>query len=246
MYALCFSVLVVTPVTPAMAGGGGLPAGATEITQIMNNAELMAVVHLSNNQLFQQIQILQNALRQAQLGLSFAGDITSSLQQVMNIYNQYQGLLHRMANLDDAFYVFSEGSASDWIENFAERYHTFSQEMAEYAERTLEDLGIFAENIRDGARVLEQLVRKADTADGQNQLLQAGNGFLAYIGQQLLEIQAILSKQLESYIIYAERERALQDAAAAVIRDDIQNWRPTYEPSYNLGDRWNELRRQRR
>jgi hypothetical protein len=46
------------------------------------------------------------------------------------------------------------------------------------------------------------------------------------MGGELVKVRSLLTEQTKSYLDYAERQRTIQDAAADVLKQDIQNWQP--------------------
>ncbi|MDR1978537.1 MAG: hypothetical protein LBQ42_07370, partial [Synergistaceae bacterium] len=104
--------------------GGGLSGGATEFTQLANNAELITQVGQLAESLQHEIQMIMDMIQNT-LGLPqrLIGQVTGAIQNVMNVYNKVQGILGKLSNIDEDFYntFYSAiksgnvGGASAWV-----------------------------------------------------------------------------------------------------------------------------------
>ena len=228
--ALFLCVLYVSALFVVSANaGGGVTGGATEITQLLNNTGLLRQTTELTRQLQQQIQMVQDMLANT-IGLpnKLFGEVMGMVSQVMNSYNQIQGILHQLSNIDEEFYkrFFNQQSSETWVENYSDAYFELSETLEKQAKKTVESLGISADDITDSGSLLTQLANNANTASGRNQIMQAGNELLGFIGGELVKARALSVEQTKLYLDYAERERAIQDAAAEVLRDDLSKWVP--------------------
>jgi len=211
--------------------GGGLSGGATEFTQIANNAELITQVSQLAEQINQQIQMVRDMIHNTlNLPRKLMGNVTGMIGTVMNAYNQVQGILNRLSNIDEEFYNTFYSTVSDlsnpagWVKNYSAEFFRLSEGMEKEAKRTVENLKISADDITDSGEMLEKLADSANSADGRNAILQASNEFLGFIGGELVKTRALFTEQTKSYLDYAERQRTIQDAAADVLKRDIENW----------------------
>jgi P-type conjugative transfer protein TrbJ len=233
--------------------GGGLTGGATEFTQIANNAELAAQVAQMEKSLMHEIQMLMDNITmitnqitmitdmvQNTLALPqrLIGKVTGAIQNIMNVYNRVQGILARLSNIDEEFYdrFYSAlksgqvGAASAWVRNYSEEYFRLSEALEQEVKKTVESLKISADDITDSSKILEELSSNASSAAGRNSILQAGNEILGFMGGELLKVRTLLVEQTKTYIDYAERQRSKEDAAADVWRKDLEKWQ---SPSHN-------------
>lgn len=232
-------------VTPARAGGG-LTGGATEFTQMMNNSELMMQVRQLNESLNNEITQIANQITQItnqitmiqdmvfntlNAPMQLIGTITGAVQRVMGLYNQAQGLLNRLSNIDQEFYnkFYSRlgaamAGSTGWTENYSEKYFELSEAIEQAAKDTVESLKVSADDINDSGRLLEELARNAGSAAGRNAILQAGNDLLGFIGGEMTKARALMLEQTKSYLDFAMRRQTIEDAAAAVAQKEIDNW----------------------
>ena len=227
-FVLAFSVLTGLMVGSVMAGGGGMTGGATEATQLANNAELATQVSQLKEQIENQVKMLNDMIDNTlALPTQLIGDVTGAINDVMGAYNEIQGILGRLSNLDEEFYnlfysaLQGEGSAasggSDWLKNYSEEYYELSKGMEKQAKKTLESLKLSAEDINDSAKLLEDLSKNASTAYGRNAILQAGNELLGFMGGELLKVRTLMTEQTKTYLDYAERQRTIQDAEHQIL-----------------------------
>ena len=247
VFVLAFSVLTGLMAGSVMAGGGGLTGGATEITQLANNSELATQVSQMTDQINNQIEQINNQIKMVQdminntmaLPKKMIGSVTGTINKVMNTYNQVQGILGRLSNLDEEFYnmfysalqgggggaggVASGDSESKWLKNYSEEYYELSRGMEKQAKKTLESLKVSAEDINDSAQLLEDLSENASSADGRNAILQAGNEFLGFIGGEIVKLRTLMTEQTKTYLDYAERQRTLEDVAQERLKKDLEN-----------------------
>ena len=225
-------ILSMFSAIPARAGGG-LSGGATEFTQIANNSELITQVGQLMEQINNQITMIQDMIQNTlNLPMQMIGNVTGAIKQVMGIYNQAQGLLNRLSNIDQEFYnrFYSQlqgalsGNSSEWVKNYSEEYFKLSEAMEETAKDTIESLKVSADDINDSSKLLDELAQNAGSASGRNAILQAGNDLLGFLGGELTKVRALMLEQTKSYLDFAMRRQTIEDAAAAVAQKEIENW----------------------
>ena len=172
------------------------------------------------------------------------GNIKGVINNAMNAYNQMQGILGRLSNLDEEFYNLfysalqgGGGGAggvtsgdSEWLKNYSEEYYELSKGMEQQAKKTLESLKVSAEDINDSVQLLQDLSQNASTATGRNAILQAGNELMGFLGGELVKLRTLMTEQTKTYLDYAERQRTIEDAEQQILQQDLQKWEsPTYE-----------------
>ena len=214
--------------------GGGLSGGATEMTQIANNAELITQVGQLAESLQHEIQMIMDMIQNTlALPQKLIGQVTGAIKSVMNVYNKVQGILGKLSNIDEEFRnkFFSAiksgnvGGASAWVKNYAKEYFTLAEGIEREAKQTLENLKVSADDITDSSKILEELASNASSATGRNSILQAGNELLSFVGGELVKTRTLLTEQTKTYLDYAERQRSIEDAAADVWRQDMEKWK---------------------
>jgi P-type conjugative transfer protein TrbJ len=231
LLALC---LVSGLLVGSVNAGGGLGGGATEVTQLANNAELaMQVTQLAESLQHEITMIMDMVQNTLALPQRLFGQVTGMIRNVMNAYNRVQGILGKLSNLDDEFRnkffsALKSGSgteASMWVKNYAKEYFALAEAIEREAKQTLENLQVSADDITDSSKILEQLSSNAASATGRNSILQAGNELLGFMGGELVKTRTLLVEQTKTYLDYAERQRSKEDAAADVWRKDLEKWK---------------------
>jgi P-type conjugative transfer protein TrbJ len=242
--AMCFFYVLTAEKSEA---GGGLGGGATEMTQLMNNGELVKQVQQMEQSLRNEIQMLldnvtmiQNQVTMiqdmfqntAQLPNQMVDQVTGAIRNIIGSYNKMDGILGKLSNIDedfyDRFYSAKEsgagGTSAGWIKNYSEEYFKLSEALEEQAKKTVESLKVSADDITDSSKLLETLSKNAASATGRNAILQAGNELLGFMGGELVKTRTLMTEQTKTYLDYAERERSIQDAAADFMRKDLDKW----------------------
>lgn len=232
---LLFAVLYLSGLLiGSVRAGGGLSGGATEFTQIANNSELIVQVGQLAEQINQQIQMVQDMIHNTlALPKKLIGDITGAIDAVMGAYNDVQGILNRLSNIDEEFYnmFYSELQSLGWTENYSEKYFELSKGLEKEAKKRIESLKVAADDITDSSKILEKLSNNANSAEGRNAIEQAGNEFLGFMGGELVKVRALLVEQTKAYMDYAERQKTIEDAAFDVHQKDLEKMAdPTHTP----------------
>lgn len=249
-FLLFFSLVSGLLVGSVIAGGGGMTGGATEVTQLANNAELAAQVSQIRQSLQNEIQMLLNDIEMitnqitmitdmitntAALPGQLVGMVTGAIKKVMGAYNQVQGVLGKLSNIDEEFYntFYSaiQAEESSWMTNYSEQYYELSKQMEKQAKETIKSLKLSAEDIDDSSKLLNDLAKNASTAKGRNAIMQASNELLGFMGGELLKVRTLMLEQTKTYLDYAERKRTVDDAAVEKVRKDIGKIKmPTSKP----------------
>ena len=231
---VCLSGLLVV----SSYAGGGLGGGATEFTQIANNSELVAQVGQLAEQINNQITMINDMIRNTlALPNQLVGTVKGQISQVMQAYNQVQGVLNRLSNIDEEFYdtfyssLSGATSSTGWTENYSKKYFELSEAIEKEAKKTVESLKVSADDITDSERILKDLMNNASSAGGRNAIQQASNEFLGFMSGELIKVRTLLAEQTKSYLDYAERQRSLEDAGNDLLRKNLDNWKePTHKP----------------
>jgi P-type conjugative transfer protein TrbJ len=222
----------------AGAGGGGLTGGATEMTQIANNGELVAVVkngvEQAQNQIRQianeiqmitnqvttimnQVTMIQDLVKNT-LGLpaQLYGDVMNSVNGVKNVLSKTQGVAHTLGDLDGLFKSSFKTSAQmstnvKTATDFQKEYAAIQETQRETIRSSMSATGVVYDQYTSDADLLKQLQSKAGSAEGRNQLLQMELQLMAFSSQQLLRLQELSMMQMTNYGTIAEAERAKED-----------------------------------
>jgi P-type conjugative transfer protein TrbJ len=86
----------------AAFAGGGITGGATEITQLMNNSELVAQVAQLAEQIQNQITMIQDLIYNTlTIPDQLFRDVKQIYSKVKGIIDKTKGLAYNLANLDE-------------------------------------------------------------------------------------------------------------------------------------------------
>jgi len=235
LFLLVWSFTVMT--NDVYAGGGGITGNATEWTQLANNAELIVaarkategvekqILQITNQakQIAHQIEMIKDmAANTLSLPSQIYGDVMRIVNRVKGVYENTKGVIFSMRNINGAyrnsFRSYSELKTNvKTIEDFDTEYVKISEAQQETITSVMEAIGIKYDQYTSDAELLSQLQRKAESAEGRNQILQAANQLNAFAAQQLLELREIIMLQTNAFSAAAEAERARSDLERAKV-----------------------------
>ena len=199
--------------------GGGLTGGATEMTQMMNNAELIKQVTQLAQQIQNQITMIQDMIYNT---LTIPDQLFRNVKEIFGVYSKIKGIIdktkglaYNLSNLDEElkrrFKSYSDLGALSRVSDFSSEYRKIVDTQMETVKNTMEAIGVaFEELINDDASALEELQKKASSAKGRNELIQATNqllGFLAEDATKLRQLQ-MMQAQMAGTVYEAERARS--------------------------------------
>ena len=229
------AVAIGLATAPTASFASGAVTGATEMTQLLNNGELITMVGKSSeqitnqitqiSQLAQQIQnqlnIYQNMLQNtAQLPSHIWGQVESDLNQLRSIVNQGQGIAFSMGNADDLLkqrfksYADLKTSLPD-AESFSSTYQTWSSTNRDTISSTLKAASLTAEQFDSEEDTMSQLRTMSQSADGQMKALQVGHQIAAQQVAQMQKLRGIVSQQTTMMGTWLQSEQTDKDLAQA-------------------------------
>lgn len=202
---IIFALLALLAVSPALAGGGGIGGGATELTQIANNGELGAILGKEVEQIAKQVEMIQNQINQYQemvrqgmaLPESVWRSVENDLSSLRNAVQMTSGLYSSLGNLDQVFRQTNPGiqTRSSRGMTYEEWYKQQSESYNRDIEATLKGISISSAQIEQDAAFIKLLQGQNRSAIGQMQALQVGNDIAAETVQQLLKLQEAINRQ---------------------------------------------------
>ena len=204
-------------ITANTAYGGGPIGGATEITQLMNNAELLRQVQQLSAQINNQIRMIDDMVHNTMMmpTLLFR-DVRGIYSQIRVIINRTNGLAFNLANLDEElrrrFRSYSDMSSLTRTTDFSTEYRSIMNTQMETVRTTMEAIGVsFEALVNDDASALAELQRKATTARGRNELAQATNQLLGFMAEDAVRLRQLQMMQAQMAGTAYEAERARTD-----------------------------------
>ncbi|ARS66157.1 P-type conjugative transfer protein TrbJ [Sinorhizobium meliloti] len=221
--------------SPKFSFAGGTVTGATEMTQLLNNGELISLVGQSSEQITNQItqitqlaeqiqnqlNIYQNMLQNtAQLPNHIWGQVESDLNQLRDVVNQGQGIAFSMGNADDLlkqrFKSYADLKTNlPNAESFSSSYQTWSNTNRDTISSTLEAASLTADQFGSEEDTMSQLRTMSQSADGQMKALQVGHQIAAQQVAQMQKLRGIVSQQTTMMGTWLQSEQTDKDLAQA-------------------------------
>ena len=195
---------------------GAATGGATEPTQIMNNVELI----LSNAQLLKEVETSISQLQTMYTNLKklkeFANNGDAIIEELLNLNQiiQYgQALAYNANNMSEEFnqrYTdfdkFSEqirandGKVDD--EQVKERYQKWSRQNLDNVNSALRAANLQSKYFQTEAQTIKEIERKAQTAEGRDQLLQAGVEIASLQAKQMIQLRQLIASDMQMQAMY--------------------------------------------
>lgn len=215
--AAIVSASLVAAVPPSFAGSVAGFGGATEITQLANNIELVNLylqqVQSYATQLQQYQNMIQNTLN---IPAQVWGAVQADLMDVANIVKQGQALAYSAANIASQF--------ENTFKGFTFTGTDFKKEYRDLSRKTLDTLkgALMAANMQSNQFATEEMTLKqlrtmSQSATGQMQAIQVGVQIAEQQVQQLQKLRQLMMAQLSqqnTYLAAQEQKEATRKVAA--------------------------------
>lgn len=201
--------LTVAAVPPAIAGGGGLTGGATEITQILNNSELLAIAIKEAENLaytIRQYEIMYENMRN--LPDHIKQQALADLQALASIVATGRGVAYSSGQIDEDYQ--REHRSFEYYEQmqrgetgqrdhvaFSERYQDWSEVNHDSVRGALRAAGLQAQQFDREDSALRTIETQMQNAAGTKQLLQAGGSIAALQVEQLQKLRQLQMAQIQ-------------------------------------------------
>ncbi|GAB1394109.1 P-type conjugative transfer protein TrbJ [Rhodocyclaceae bacterium] len=190
-----------------------------ESTQLMNNAELVAIFASEIEQLAQQFQMYQNmVLHTANLPIQMWSSVENELSALVNAVASVNGVVNATENaLANIEQQFGNGGLLD---NYENRLKGWTTGVNNQIGTALKNMGLNANQFQTRQQALAQIQSASQSATGRMQVLQAGNQIA---GLMVNEMQS-----LHGTIISAEQARlnavAVTENREAQEREAYRTW----------------------
>jgi len=201
----------------AVYAGGGITGGATEMTQMMNNAELIKQVSQLAEQIRNQITMIQDMIYNTlMIPDQLFRDVRGIYSRIKGIIDRTRGLAYNLANMDEElkrrFKSYSDMGSLSQISDFSSEYRSIMNTQMETVKSTMEAIGVsFEELVNDDASALAELQKKARSAKGRNELIQATNQLLGFLAEDAMKLRQLQMMQAQMAGTAYEAERARTD-----------------------------------
>lgn len=231
---------------PAVAtADGGAVAGATEITQIANNTQLMMSYVEQAQQTVTQFNQYQTMLRNLQR-LTPSGVADNAAKKLWNdnsmndtFRNMYrvvvggQQMAYSLSNLDQQFRNLHPGYGNYGNGfNYRDAYRNWSDTTRSSIMGSLRMAAVQADDLQSERDVIVALSDASSTAEGQLQAVQAGNQIGVALISQLQKLRQLQMAQLQTQNTAEIAAQGRKEAADDLLRRAYQGSRTrvrTYE-----------------
>lgn len=230
--AVAASFTAVAPSTQAgsVAGFGG----ATEITQLANNVELVNLylqqVQSYATQLQQYQNMIQNTLN---IPAQVWGAIQADLMGVANIVRQGQALAYSAQNIGTQFQNTFKGFSYPQGFNFKTEYRNWSRATLDGIKGAFEAAKMQADQFATEEGVLTALRAMSQSAQGQMQAIQVGSQIAEQQVQQLQKLRQLMMVQMQAQNSYLAAQEQ-KDAASRLALDDFFRFSDPRQGSTNF------------
>lgn len=198
------------------AGSGGIPTPpASEYMQFIQNINLIESVVKQAQAIKIQIEQLQiQAKNFARTPQNVWTDITGTLRELDSIVRRGQAVSYTLENIEAEFRRKYPGYAPQ--EDFVKAHKDWSDTTLDSIRNALEAAGFQNSEFQTEASTLRTIENLSDSAEGQNQILQAANSIAAQEVIQLMklrQLQLSQSQAANNYFAYEVNKDAAQNAA---------------------------------
>ena len=182
----------------ASAWAGIILNMATESTQVLNYAQLLAQYIRQGEQLSQEILQLRETVRNGKtLPGQIFGSVMGDLNQLATVIQGGRALAYSMANLDGEFRSRFPGYGYS-SKAYYQDYRLWSQTTLDTTLSTLRAAGLQGQQLQSEQNVLAALRTMALSADGRMQAIQVGNLISEQTVEQLMKLRQLMLVDLQS------------------------------------------------
>lgn len=169
LLAVCLASVMSNP-----AHAGAAAGGASEVTQILNNIELVSIYSTEIEQLSQQLQMYMNMAENTKsLPIQAWSSIESNLVSLVNAIAGVNGVVNAAeSSLAMMEHQFGNGNMLD---SYEYRLRGWTRGVNNQIGVALRNMGLNANQFQTRQQALSQIQAASQSATGRMQVLQAGN-----------------------------------------------------------------------
>ncbi len=205
--------------------------GSTEITQILNNVQLMQqygqqVVQVQNqiSQITNQLQMYQAMITNMQsLATSPFQSAMQTLNNLRNVINQATQLSYSIGSVDTYFAQLNPNYATLFQgTNYATRQQAWRTNVNDNLKATLKTSNFTIGNLQTEAQLMRSLSTASQSAAGQKEAVQAGNNIAVQMAAMMGELKSLTATQARSQSVYLATKQTEEEAEEMSVRDLYQ------------------------
>lgn len=230
-------------IPPTVNAGGAAGGGATEVTQIANNAQLIGIYAEKVKSYAKQLEQLQQEVLQYQnmierlkidtdnwtkLATSQWGDVMGDINKLAGAIKEGEAIAFSLANIDEVMREKFKGY-TDFLDMknlkldvFEQNYKEWSDTLHSTVRSTMKGTQLQYEDFKTEEATMKQLQSMNDNAVGQMQAIQVSNQIAnQYVGQ-LQKMRALLMLQNQLISTEAAKVQSEQDITTARISNYLR------------------------
>lgn len=210
-----FGLLVLAVlVRPTSVRCSGVFVGATEITQLLNNVELMHQTLQQAEELSNQLQMLNNMAQNLKnIPDQIWTPAFSNLQSLMNVVRQGEALAFSASNISEEFQRKFKGFVP--ATNFQTDYKTWSNTVRDSLRASLSAANLQSQQFATEEAALATLRSMSQSSEGRMQAIQVGNQVAVEQVAQLQKLRALMMAQMQAQNAYMAGQQQEKDNVKA-------------------------------
>lgn len=217
LLAATLTVIIAAPAAPMT-----LPYPyASEWTQIAVLARMVMQVEQTAQMIRTQIDMWRHMGIQGKLLTAFQMEqVGQSLYQLSKNIHQGQGLAYTLSHLDTAFRLAYPGYLQRGVA-FNTQYSAWNKTNLDTIAGILASIGTNAQQLSSDASILNFVQEHAQTAVGQNQILQAGDELASFNAVQLMKLRQVMIAQTSAILTAQGRQINNEQVGHQILQDAI-------------------------
>jgi len=228
-------LVILSVQSPQRADAG---AFATEVTQLLNHAQLVMQYIRQGTQLANELNMYANMVRNTNaLPAQTFGSVMNDLNALAGIVQGGQALAYSLGNLDQLFrqtypgYGYNAGA-------YYTQYRNWSQTSLDTTLGTLRAAGMQGQQLQNEQAVLTALKASLQSTNGQQQALQALGDVSEQQVEQLMKLRQLMMADMSSKQAYQAamiQQHAVSEGAA----QRFFTYSPATSDGQKFGPGWN-------
>jgi P-type conjugative transfer protein TrbJ len=229
------TLLAIAVQTPSHGQFGGF---ATEVTQLVNHAELVMQYIRQGTQLNNELKMYANMLRNSQpLSAQTFGAISNDLSALANIVQGGQALAYSLGNLDQRFRQTYPGYGYNSSAYYLQ-YRNWSQTSLDTTLGTLRAAGLQGQQLQSEQAILNSLKASLQGAGGNQQALQAMGDISEHQVEQLMKLRELMIADMSSKQAY-QAAIIQRQAVGTAATERFFNYAPSASDGRGYHAGWN-------
>ena len=210
--------------------GGGLTGGATEVTQLANNLQLVMSYSEQVDQTLTQINQYKTMLQNLKQGnpsmlldrnvrkLWADAKMDDAFRDLYRITINGERTAYSLQSMNAQFEQLHPGYGNFKGQSFNNAYRNWSDTTRGALTSTLRMSAMSADDLQSEGDMIKELSNKSSTAEGQMQALQAGNQIGVSMVSQLQKLRQIQMAQIQAQNTTALAEQGRRDSGDEMMK----------------------------